>query len=94
MDFITVLLLAIRVLLLKFLVDHGDLLVERSESSGGGGGGVAVDQHHIGLALLENVTHTCEHTGSDVIEVLSLHLCLLKHPLPALCLLNHPWPQC
>ena len=53
-------------------VAHGNLLVERSEGSGGGGGGVAVDQHHIGLALLEHVAHTGEHAGGDVVQVLSL----------------------
>ena len=53
-------------------VPHGNLLIEGCEGSGGGGCGVTVDQHHIGLALLEYVAHTGEHAGGDVVQVLSL----------------------
>ena len=51
---------------------HRDLLVESGEGGGGAGGRVAMDQDHIGLALLKHVAHTGKHAGSHVVQVLPL----------------------
>ena len=49
-----------------------NLLVEGCQGSSCAGGGISVNEHHIGLALLEDIAHTSEYTGRDIVEVLSL----------------------
>ena len=46
-------------------VAHRDLVVESGQRPGKGGGGVAVDQHQVGLGLLQHPVHAGEAFGGD-----------------------------
>ena len=63
-----------------------------------------MDQHHIWLALFEHVTHTGEHAGGDIVQVLSLlhnveiivrlHLEYLEHLVQHLAVLTGHTHNC
>lgn len=53
-------------------VTYRYLLIEGSQSPGSRGRCVAMHQYDVGLRLDENITHACEHTGGDIIEILPL----------------------
>ena len=44
---------------------HLDLMVESGQSTGKGGGGVAMDQHQVGLGLLQHPLHAQQALGGD-----------------------------
>ena len=53
-------------------VSYWNLGIKCGKCSGGRSGGVAMDKYHIGLALLEDITHAIKYANSHICKVLSL----------------------